>query len=875
MYGGGGPITGGTTQNFPVQNLCSVPTTALAYSLNFTAVPPGPLGYLTAWPAGGTQPLVSTLNDPTGTIVANAAIVGAGTGGDISVFPQNDTNLVIDINGYFAAPAPGGIALYPLTNPCRVIDTRRVGDGMPFMGTLLIDVEGSPCMPPALAQAYVMNATVVPDGPLGYLTLWPDTPDKPLASTLNAADGLITNNMAIVPTSDGKINAYASSLTQLVLDLSSYFAPLPPLTVTTTSLPGGTINTPYSATLAATGGEPPYNWSLVPGGGILPPGLGLSSAGVISGTPTVGGLYNFSVQVADTAQNINTAALSITIQTGGLVITTTQLPSGTVDVPYEATLGASGGTPPYTWSIVAGSLPHNLTLMGSGLISGTPDTAGASNFTVQVTDSSSPPVMATAPLSITINGAITNAALNGPYAFSFNGYNNGSPVAIAGSFIADGNGNITSGVLDSNSATGGPQQQVSLTGTYSIQANGVGTMTLVTAPQTYVFSVAISNKGISGTSRNGYLIQRDPAHPNSYGSGVILVQNSLNFNLASLAGNYAFGYSGVDPSSKRVAGAGAFTTAVSGQVLNLVSGMVDTDDNGVASSTAFVAGQFTAAVDSHTGRGTATLTTTGGSVRNYAFYVVSSVQIVMVSTDPINPANLTLWSVAQQHTPQGGFSNVSLNGVGVIEFSGTDVAGGSPVAEAEAGLLTTDGAGNGSVSIDQNDGGTLNQFSSSGTYSVAANGRVTLSSSFQTNPPILYMVDRNQAFVVGTDSLVTSGILDAQSSPPFSNVSIIGQYLGGTVSPVLASITNTAGAASGDGHSPMGDITFSLNSSGPSGPGSSQPAGTYTIDGTGRGVLTLNGSPAGITYSVSPQKFVVLPNTSGPILSAFTRGSTP
>ena len=88
--------------------------------------------------------------------------------------------------------------------------------------------------------------------------------------------------------------------------------------------------------------------------------------------------------------------------------------------------------------------------------------------------------MATAPLGIIINGAITNAALSGPYAFSFNGYNNGSPVFMAGSFIADGNGNITSGVLDSNSATGGPQQTVSLTGTYSIQANGVGTMTFVT-----------------------------------------------------------------------------------------------------------------------------------------------------------------------------------------------------------------------------------------------------------------------------------------------------------------------------------------------------------------------------------------------------------
>ncbi len=241
VNGGAGPIPGGTIQNFEVQGFCGVPANATAYSLNFTAVPPGPLGFLTVWPAGGTQPMVSTLNDQTGTIVANAAILGAGTGtgGPVSVYPTDTTNLVIDVNGYFAAPGPGGFALYPLTNPCRVIDTRRVGDGMPFSEPLVVDVEGSPCAPSPLARAYVMNATVVPQGPLGYLTLWPNGPAQPVASTLNATDGLITTNMAIVPTSDGKIDAYASSATQLVLDLSSYFAPLSVLSVTTTSLPTG------------------------------------------------------------------------------------------------------------------------------------------------------------------------------------------------------------------------------------------------------------------------------------------------------------------------------------------------------------------------------------------------------------------------------------------------------------------------------------------------------------------------------------------------------------------------------------------------------------------------------------------------------------
>ena len=88
-----------------------------------------------------------------------------------------------------------------------------------------MDVVDSPCEPPAAAQAYVFNATVVPQGGLGYLTLWPDGTGRPVVSTLNAIDGWITSNMAIVPTTNGKVDAYASGLTQLILDISSYFAP--------------------------------------------------------------------------------------------------------------------------------------------------------------------------------------------------------------------------------------------------------------------------------------------------------------------------------------------------------------------------------------------------------------------------------------------------------------------------------------------------------------------------------------------------------------------------------------------------------------------------------------------------------------------------
>ena len=221
-------LPGHTERDFPILNAtsCNIPSSAQAYSLNFSVVPHGGLGYLTVWPTGQTRPVVSTLNDVPGTIIANAAIVPAGSSGKVSVYPSNDTDLIIDINGYFAPAGTGGLSLYPAA-PCRVIDTRHVGSGQPFTGNLNppVNVTGSPCEPPTAAKAYVFNATVVPVGALGYLTLWPDGTNRPTVSTLNALDGSITNNMAIVPSNNGKVDAYASGLTQLILDISSYFAP--------------------------------------------------------------------------------------------------------------------------------------------------------------------------------------------------------------------------------------------------------------------------------------------------------------------------------------------------------------------------------------------------------------------------------------------------------------------------------------------------------------------------------------------------------------------------------------------------------------------------------------------------------------------------
>jgi streptogramin lyase len=220
----GGPSIGSkSSRNFPIQSSsCSIPSTAAAYSLNVTAVTKGPLGYLTIWPTGATQSLASTLNSYSGSVVANAAIVPAGTSGQVSVYVSDASDVVMDINGYFAPPASGGLSLY-MVSPCRALDTRTAAGA--FKGVLIAPVEGSTCAPPATAQAYVLNATVVPQVPLGYLTLWPDGGTQPLVSTLNSYDGSVTSNLAIVPTSDGRIDAYSTDPTNLILDISSFFAP--------------------------------------------------------------------------------------------------------------------------------------------------------------------------------------------------------------------------------------------------------------------------------------------------------------------------------------------------------------------------------------------------------------------------------------------------------------------------------------------------------------------------------------------------------------------------------------------------------------------------------------------------------------------------
>src|SRR6266550_197751 len=191
----------------------------------------------------------------------------------------------------------------------------------------------------------------------------------------------------------------------------------PPLIVTATALPNGTAGAAYPSTnLQASGGVPPYAWSVTTAATTFPPGLTLSSTGQITGTPTAAATYNFTVQVKDLQNTTATANLSILVNPAPtlLTITTTssQLPTGTVSTAYATNLTASGGTPPYAWSVTtaATTFPPGLILSGAGQITGTAAAAATFNFTVQVKDSLN--ATASASLSITINQTVWQPALN-------------------------------------------------------------------------------------------------------------------------------------------------------------------------------------------------------------------------------------------------------------------------------------------------------------------------------------------------------------------------------------------------------------------------------------------------------------------------------
>ncbi|MEI6664775.1 MAG: Ig domain-containing protein [Chloroflexota bacterium] len=232
----------------------------------------------------------------------------------------------------------------------------------------------------------------------------------PVGVALNATTGALSGTPTATGTSAITVRATDSSSNTATAALSLVVNAA--VSVSTTTLPASQVGVAYSQTLAAINGVAPYNWSII--SGALPAGLALNATtGVISGTATAVGAGTFSVRVTDSYSKTADQALSIVVGQA-VQTTTTTLAAGMVGVAYSQTLVGSGGVTPYTWSITTGTLPAGLTLTGTtGVIAGTPTTAGTSSFAVQVTDANGQ--LAAGALSINITSVsslvITSASL--------------------------------------------------------------------------------------------------------------------------------------------------------------------------------------------------------------------------------------------------------------------------------------------------------------------------------------------------------------------------------------------------------------------------------------------------------------------------------
>jgi hypothetical protein len=255
------------------------------------------------------------------------------------------------------------------------------------------------------------SQTLAASGGSGIFTAWSVTSGAlPGGLTLAPSTGVISGTPNTVGTFNFTVKVTDSAGATATQALSIVIAaatssPIinPNVFVFSNGNSNGKINIAYSGYLSASGGSGFYTaWSVI--SGALPGGLTLApSTGYIYGTPTTAGTFNFTVQVTDSAGATATQALSIVIAaaaTGSPIITTTSLQGGKVNTAYSQTLAASGGSGIFTaWSVTSSALPGGLTLAPStGVISGTPNTAGTFNFTVQVTDSNN----ATATQALTI-----------------------------------------------------------------------------------------------------------------------------------------------------------------------------------------------------------------------------------------------------------------------------------------------------------------------------------------------------------------------------------------------------------------------------------------------------------------------------------------
>ncbi|MDN2708995.1 putative Ig domain-containing protein [Janthinobacterium sp. SUN118] len=441
----------------------------------------------------------------------------------------------------------------------------------------------------------------------------------------------------------------------------------PTITILPSTVPAATVGAAYSQSVTASNGFAPYGYAI--SSGTLPAGLTLNAAtGVLSGTPTAGGSFNFTVRATDSATGSGpysgARAYAMTVSAPTVAVAPTTLPAMTAGVVYSQSITATGGTAPHSYAIAAGSVPTGLSLAPDGTLSGTPTTAGPYNFTVTATDSStgagpytgsraySGTVAAGAPLAGNVSTAVAYGSGANPITLNLSG-GVATSVAVASAAL---HGTATaSGTSISYTPAAGYAGSDSFTYTAT---NGVGT----SAPATVTITVGVPSVSLTpatlpnpvvGVSYSATLTAAGGTAPYTYSVSSGSLPTGLSLNVATgvlsgtvnVAGSFTFSLRVSDSST----GVGAPFSATNSYTVTIITPTIT-----VAPGTLPAAAAATAYSQQ--------LTASGG-VGRYAFTVTSGSL----------PAGLTLNSsglLSGTPTAAGSFT-LTVQAEDVHEFTGT------------------------------------------------------------------------------------------------------------------------------------------------------------------------------------------------------------
>lgn len=775
--------------------------------------------------------------------------------------------------------------------------------------SLTISVTPSPLITttalPDATEGSAYTQSIVATGGAGSLTYSLNSGSLPAGLALNSSSGAITGTptgpagtatftIKVTDSSNaGPVSQASGTLTIKVV------LPAGP-SVTTASLPAGTVGAAYSQSVAATGGLSPLSFSI--SAGTLPNGLGIaSSTGAISGTPTASGTFTFTVKVADSSTptpQTATKQLSITVNPG-LTITTTTLPKATVGAAYSQQLAYSSGTAPVAWSLAPGSaLPAGLSLSSSGLIQGTPTATGSTSFTVQASDSSTPPQTAQQALSITVAASTaglcdpsntgSESLLNGQYIVILQGYNAVGPVDYGVMFDADGAGHIakTVGILDTtaNTTTPGPYNVAidSAHSSYTLGADHRGCLNIATSGITLPLRFTVSSIS-SGVATRGHVIEIFIGD-GEISSGTLLKQDTTAFSTSKLNGSYAFGISGPQFNQQKFGAVGVFhldgSHGLTGQLdTNLGS---ELDSNGFTFPSAAIsisAGSYSVAAN---GRGTLAFTPTGGSQSTAALYVLDSTSFLLLSTDlPSASGSLQFQGSAALQTG-APFSNASMNALSILGTSGHST-GATPGSVVRVGFLQPS-ATTGTLSYFYNDNGSGNtppSVSVPVTMAVDGLGRgvvqnsgiggiALLSLSSANHGYILFMVD---PITKAADRTVSFGQFWQQTGAPFNDPTLGGgDWSFGSAGSDIGAATHTDGWAKFAANpSATGDIVTGNTDTANTSANLNTPYSQRFIINSATGAVSWTDSGLNnlaVGYIVSPKSIIAIDSlaTTAPVL---------